>query len=128
MSKIAIVDDAEDTRDFLYFLLKDRHTVVRYSNGAELLAHYRLDAPDLIILDVGLEDMDGFAVLAEIRADTSSPQMPIIAVTAHAMAGDRERCLAAGFDDYVAKPILDLEAFLNQIERHLKRIHRPGSN
>ena len=120
MPKIAVIDDVEDNREFLYFILSDRYDVIRYGSGGEALSGISVERPDLVILDISLPDINGFDVLAEMRRDTSLSRTRVIAVTAHAMAGDREKCLAAGFDGYVSKPILDVDEFLNGIAKHLE--------
>jgi CheY-like chemotaxis protein len=81
----------------------------------------RQERPDLVLLDISLPGMDGVAVLREIRADAGLRDLPVIALTAHAMAGDREKYTAFGFDDYVTKPIVDEEILLSAINRLLAR-------
>ena len=80
-----------------------------------------LEGPDLVLLDISLRGMDGLEVLQHIRAHARLPKLPVIALTAHAMAGDRERFLAAGFDGYLTKPIIDDEALLRTIAEGLMR-------
>jgi CheY-like chemotaxis protein len=75
--------------------------------------------PDLILLDISLPEMDGTEVLAWIRGQDSLKDLPVIALTAHAMAGDRDKYLAAGFNDYVTKPIVDESVLIEAIERCL---------
>jgi CheY-like chemotaxis protein len=82
------------------------------------MAAARAHAPDLVLLDLGLPDMDGWQALREIRADASLSATRIVAFTAHAMVGDRERALAAGFDGYLSKPI-DFATFAETIGRFL---------
>ena len=77
--------------------------------------------PDLVLLDVSLPGMDGLEVLARMRDDAVLCDVPVIVVTAHAMAGDRERYLAAGFDGYVPKPIVDERVLIGTIEALLSR-------
>jgi two-component system sensor histidine kinase/response regulator len=72
-----------------------------------------------VLLDISLPGMDGNEILAEIRRDGRMRHLPIIALTAHAMAGDRERFLDAGFNDYITKPIVDESLLLNAIQRWL---------
>ena len=100
------------------FLQRWGHTVVVASNGREALAALARDAFDLILMDVHMPEMDGFEATAAIRARErpSDEHLPIIAMTASAMKGDRERCLAAGMDGYVTKPIVPAELF-DVIER-----------
>jgi CheY-like chemotaxis protein len=88
-------------------LEKNGHAVVVANNGREALARYEEDQFDIVLMDVQMPEMDGFAATAAIRQlqEANGTHVPILAVTAHAMKGDRERCLAAGMDGHVAKPI-----------------------
>ena len=79
------------------------------------------DIPDLVLLDISLPGMDGTEVLEWIRAQDALSGLPVIALTAHAMSGDREKYLDLGFDDYVTKPIVDEEVLMGAIERLLAR-------
>jgi len=117
---IAVVEDNSDNRLLLRAFLGDRYEIVEYEAGPAALEGFKARAPDLVLLDVSLPGMDGVAVLALLRADEKLKPLPVIALTAHAMAGDRERFLAAGFDDYVSKPIVDEGVLFAAIERHLK--------
>jgi CheY-like chemotaxis protein len=117
MRKIAIVDDAADNREFLYYLLRDEYRVAVYETGEEMLSGIRIDPPDLIIMDIWLDGMDGSEVVRRIREDPSLQKIIVIALTANAMTGDREKYLKAGFDEYVSKPILDIHNFLAAIRR-----------
>ena len=75
--------------------------------------------PDLVLLDISLPEMDGTEVLQRIRANPEIQTLPVVALTAHAMAGDREKYLGAGFNDYVSKPIVDEQVLLDVIQRLL---------
>ena len=88
-------------------LEKNGHAVVVANNGREALARYEAAQFDIVLMDVQMPEMDGFAATAAIRQlqETNGTRVPILALTAHAMTGDRERCLAAGMDGYVTKPI-----------------------
>ncbi len=92
-------------------LEKNGHSVVVSCNGKEALAAIERESFDVVLMDVQMPEMDGFEAVARIRASESphSPRLPILAMTAHAMAGDRERCLAAGMDGYVSKPVQTAE-------------------
>jgi CheY-like chemotaxis protein len=114
---VTIVDDTEDNRDLLYYLLRSEFEVSRHSNGEDALLHLAHSAPDAIVLDIRLPGMNGIEMLNRIREDTRLRSIPVVALTANAMAGDREKYLAAGFDEYIAKPIVDLDAFVNTIRR-----------
>jgi two-component system cell cycle response regulator DivK len=119
MRKIAVIEDAKDNRDLLYFLLRDEFKVMRYSSGEEALGDFEQDAPDLIVLDIWLPGMDGIEVLKQLRQDTRLCGIPVLALTANAMIGDREKYLAAGFDEYVPKPIINIDEFVDTIRRIL---------
>ena len=95
------------------FLEKRGHTVVVAESGRQALDAWRKQPFDLILMDVQMPEMDGFEATALIREQEKSgaKHVPIIAMTAHAMVGDRERCLAAGMDDYVSKPINTTDLF-----------------
>ena len=118
---IAVVEDNADNRLLVDAILGDRFVLHEYENGADALEGLRVRRPDLVLLDVSLPGMDGPEVLANIRRDPTLRDVPVIALTAHAMRGDRERYLALGFDEYVAKPIVDEDALVRVIERLLSR-------
>ena len=118
---IAVVEDNADNRLLVDAILGDQFELVEYAAGVEAIAGMQARRPDLVLLDVSLPGMDGLEVLARLRGDPALGAVPVVAVTAHAMAGDRERYLSAGFDDYVAKPIVDEAALVRVIERLLVR-------
>ncbi|MCC7262636.1 MAG: response regulator [Candidatus Latescibacteria bacterium] len=118
MKKILIVEDVELNRDLLVQLLEDRYLLVEADCGQEGLALARRERPDLILLDISLPGMDGYEVARQLRADPELGRAPLIAVTAHAMAGDQERIFAEGFDDYIAKPI-DEDELWAKVAKHL---------
>ncbi len=120
MLKIAIIEDAEDNRDLLYYLLRDEFEVLRYNSGEEALQHLVQDIPDLVLLDIRLPGMDGLQVLKHIRGDSRLKHTPVLALTANAMTGDREKYLAAGFSAYASKPIVNIDDFLESVRRLLK--------
>ena len=118
--KLVIIEDNEDNRLLVRAILEDLYEVIEYETGPEALASLVLEPPDLVLLDISLPDMDGPEVLRHMRLDAALCQVPIIALTAHAMAGDREAFLAMGFDGYVSKPIVDETELLDAIRRHLQ--------
>lgn len=120
MKRIAVVEDNPDNRLLVYAILEDRYSVLEYESGVEALPGILADAPDLVLLDISLPGMDGTDVLARLRADPRTAKLPMVALTAHAMAGDREKYLAAGFDDYISKPIVDEDILLDVIARLLR--------
>jgi two-component system, cell cycle response regulator DivK len=121
MPTLAVVEDNADNRLLLQAILGDRYDLVEYENGTRALDGLARQKPDLVLLDISLPGMDGTQILQRIRADVGLRDLPVIALTAHAMAGDRERFLAAGFDEYVTKPIVDENQLFGAIERLLKQ-------
>ena len=123
--KILLIEDNEQNRYLAMFLLEKRgHEVVPASDGPlgiELAGRIR---PQLILLDIQLPSMDGYAVARELRKNPALHNVPIVAVTSYAMAGDREKSLAAGCNGYLEKPI-DPETFGADIERYLEAEDRP---
>jgi two-component system cell cycle response regulator DivK len=118
---VAVIEDNADNRLLLDAMLGDRFDLDEYATGGDALAAMPTRLPDLVLLDVSLPGMDGLEVLARMREDAVLCDVPVIVVTAHAMAGDRERYLAAGFDDYVPKPIVDERVLIDTIEALLSR-------
>ena len=121
MATVAVVEDNADNRLLLQAILGDRFDLNEYENGADALSAFEAKRPDLVLLDISLPDMDGTEILKRIRANASIRDLPVIALTAHAMTGDRERFLAAGFDDYITKPIVDETQLFSSIERLLRK-------
>jgi two-component system cell cycle response regulator DivK len=118
-AKIAVVEDNPDNRLLVNTILEDEYEVSEFETGKDAIAGLVDDAPDLVLLDISLPEMDGTEVLAWIRRHPALSELPVIALTAHAMAGDREKYLAAGFNDYVTKPIVDEAVLLEAIHRCL---------
>ena len=118
-AKIAVVEDNPDNRLLVNAILEDMYEISEYETGVEAVEGLPGDPPDLVLLDISLPEMDGTEVLAWIRRQPQFRALPVIALTAHAMAGDREKYLAAGFNDYVTKPILDEDVLLGAIQRCL---------
>src|SRR5262245_1744863 len=116
MKTIAVVEDNADNRLLLNAFLSDHYRITEYETGPAALEGLRSNLPDLVLLDVSLPGMDGLTVLSHLRADERLRELPVIALTAHAMHGDRERFLNAGFNDYVSKPIVDEQVLLKAIE------------
>ncbi|HEX2573615.1 MAG TPA: response regulator [Polyangia bacterium] len=120
MAKILLVEDNEINRDMLSRrLLKRGYEVALAVDGDEGVAMARSETPDLILMDISLPNKDGWTATREIKADPNLTRIPIIALTAHAMAGDREKALAAGCDDYDSKPV-ELPRLLAKIEALLQ--------
>ncbi len=118
-ARIAVVEDNPDNRLLVQAILEDRYEITEYENGAVALAGVTESPPDLVLLDISLPEMDGTEVLRRMRELDHLSGVPVIALTAHAMTGDRERYLGLGFDDYLTKPIVDEEVLVGTIERHL---------
>ena len=119
MARLAVVEDNADNRLLLQAILGDEYDLQEYENGIDALKGIADSRPDLVLLDISLPGMDGNEILQRIRADVGLRQLPVIALTAHAMAGDREKFLAAGFDDYITKPIVDETVLFSSIQRLL---------
>ncbi|HSJ12918.1 MAG TPA: response regulator [Longimicrobiales bacterium] len=119
MPTIAVIEDNADNRLLARAILEDHYRIVEYDGGAVALAAMVDDPPDVVLLDISLPEMDGSEVLRRLRQVPRLRDLPVIALTAHAMAGDRERFLAAGFDAYVSKPIVDEQILLDEVARLL---------
>ena len=117
--KVAVVEDNPDNRMLVEALLEDRYDISEYETGVEAVEGLPGNIPDVVLLDISLPEMDGTEVLAWLRVQDALKHLPVIALTAHAMAGDREKFLSLGFDDYVTKPILDEDRLIDAIERCL---------
>jgi CheY-like chemotaxis protein len=121
MPKILLIEDNEMNRDMLSRrLLKRGYEVVVAVDGQEGVAKARAEAPALVLMDMSLPVLDGWEATRALRADPATRSIPIIALTAHAMAGDREKALAVGCDDFDTKPI-ELERLIGKIEALLAR-------
>jgi CheY-like chemotaxis protein len=116
MPKILLVEDNEMNRDMLSRRLQRRgYDVVTAVDGETGLTMTRTETPALILMDMSLPGVDGWEATRQLKADPATRGIPVIALTAHAMAGDREKALAAGCDDFDIKPI-DLDRLLGKIE------------
>ncbi len=122
MAKILLVEDNELNRDMLSRRLSRRgYEVVIAVDGEEGITHATESSPDVILMDMSLPKVDGWEATRQIKANEATSGIPVIALTAHAMAGDREQALAAGCDDYDTKPI-ELDRLLAKIEAQLTRV------
>ena len=115
-TRIAIIDDNEDNRLIFRTYLEDVYNVIEFADGEKAIADMKAAPPDFVFLDISLPGLDGVEILRRIRQDERLQRLPIFALTAHGMVGDRERFIAAGFDGYVSKPVLDLRALRCLIE------------
>lgn len=117
--RVVVVEDNPDNRLLVEAILEDRYDLIEYETGSEALAGISADRPDLVLLDISLPGQDGMEVLKALRTDPGLRALPVVALTAHAMSGDREKYLAAGFDEYISKPIVDEEQLLGPLSRLL---------
>ncbi len=116
MARVLLVEDSEQIWDFLSRRLTRRgYEILLAHNGEEGVASAKAAKPDLILLDMNLPVMDGWTAARVIKTDPNTSNIPIIALTAHAMSGDREKTLQAGCDDYHPKPI-DFPRLIEQID------------
>ena len=118
---ILVVEDNDMNMQLVEFLLEEGgYDIVKAASGEEALELTRSTpgAPDLILMDIHLPDMDGLSVVRAMKTDDRTRRIPILALTAHAMRGDKDRFLEAGCDGYISKPI-DVKTFISSIEQYL---------
>ena len=125
MTKILIAEDNAVNRELLRELLEIRgYTVVEACDGEEALRIIEQTQPDLVLLDIGMPLLDGFGVIRKIRENPRFASMPVVAVTAYAMQGDREKILSSKFDGYLSKPV-DARSLVQELDRVLSRQGEP---
>jgi two-component system cell cycle response regulator DivK len=118
--KVLIADDNPVSRELIREILEyDQYEVIEAADGGEALEKVRRHRPDLALLDIQMPVMDGNAVIREIRADPHVSHLPVAALTAYAMQGDRERALSLGFSGYITKPI-EIAGFRAEVAKLLK--------
>ena len=118
--KILIIEDNAQNLYLIHFLLESNgYTVLEAENGIIGIQKAKEEKPDIILLDIQLPEMDGYEIARILRSTPGIDTIPIIAVTSYAMAGDKERILAAGATDYIEKPI-NPATFVDQIKVHFK--------
>jgi CheY-like chemotaxis protein len=116
MAKILLVEDNEMNRDMLSRRLERRgYEVIVAVDGEEGVARAKADGPDLVVMDLSLPGIDGWEATRQLKAADETRSIPVLALTAHAMAGDREKALGAGCDDFDTKPV-DLPRLVDKIE------------
>jgi CheY-like chemotaxis protein len=121
VAKVLIVEDNEMNRDMLSRRLERKgYTVVMAVDGGEGVAKASSENPDIILMDMSLPVLDGWEATRRVKADPATAKIPVIALTAHAMAGDRDKTIEAGCDDYDTKPI-ELPRLLAKIEALLEK-------
>lgn len=124
MARILVIEDNPDNLELMSYLLRAfGHQVSTAMDGEEGVQAVRRERPDLVVSDVHLPRLDGHAVARLLKGDTQLKAIPLVAVTALAMVGDRDKVLASGFDGYIAKPI-EPESFIVQVESFLDVAHR----
>jgi two-component system, cell cycle response regulator DivK len=118
---ILYVEDNQDNRKLVRRVLEaDGYAVDEAKNAQEALVYLNIKPPALILMDISMPDMDGYTLTTKIKAMPEFAKLPIIAMTANVMRGDRERSLEAGCDGYIQKPI-DIDTLTQQVERYIKR-------
>jgi len=110
-----VVEDNADGRLVLEYALRSHCRLRSFADAPSALESMREDPPDVAVLDISLPGMNGLELLAAMRQDSALSRIPAIALTAHSMRGDAERLLAAGFDDYIGKPVSDFNALVTRI-------------
>jgi CheY-like chemotaxis protein len=121
MTKVLIAEDNAVNRELLRELLEMRgYTVVEACDGEEALRMIEQTQPDLLLLDIGMPVLDGFAVVRKIRQNPRLAPLPVVAVTAYAMQGDREKILNSKFDGYLSKPV-DSRSLSEELDRLLSK-------
>src|SRR5262245_56259504 len=125
MPKILLVEDNEMNRDMLSRrLVRNGYEVVIATDGQQGVAMAASERPDLILMDMGLPVIDGWEATRRIKANEATKAIPVIALTAHAMAGDREKAIEIGCDDYDTKPV-EINRLLGKMRALLEAVSRP---
>lgn len=125
MSKILLIEDNEMNSDMLSRRLQRKgHDVIVAVDGVQGIELAHSQKPDLILMDMSLPVMDGWEATQQLKSTTETKAIPIIALTAHAMAGDREKCLEVGCDDYDTKPV-EFSRLLGKIQTLLAKTVSP---
>ena len=117
--KILVADDNAASRELIREVLEmSGYDVIEACDGQDAVERVREGPPDLVLVDIQMPRLDGYGVLRELRADPSLAALRVVALTAFAMQGDRERAMEAGFDGYITKPV-DLAALRQEVRRFL---------
>ena len=121
MTKVLVAEDKPINREMLHELLENRgYAVVEACNGQEALRMIDETQPDILLLDISMPVLDGYAVARKIRENPALAPLPILAITAYAMQGDREKILHSGFDGYLSKPV-NARALADELDRLLRK-------
>jgi two-component system, cell cycle response regulator DivK len=120
MARVLVVEDQAENLDLMVYLLTAfGHEALVARNGAEGMAAVTRERPDLVVMDLQMPVLDGYTAASRIKRDPELSAIPLVAVTAYAMVGERERITAAGFDGYLTKPI-DPMVFVRELEEYLR--------
>jgi len=118
--KLLIVEDNQDNRELAIKVLKNKgYEIIEAVDGEEAIVKAISEKPDLILLDISLPKLDGYEVAKKLKSMEEFQEIPIVAFTAHAMKGDREKVIAGGFEGYISKPI-NVREFPDQIKAYLR--------
>lgn len=118
--KILVVDDNQDSRELVVKILKKMgYQMIEAADGEEALEKAIAENPDIILMDISIPKIDGYEVTRRLKSQVKFKDIPIIALTAHAMKGDREKAIEAGCEGYISKPI-NIHELPDQIRSHLK--------
>ena len=120
MKRILVIEDVEFNRDLIVQLLEEEYEILTATDGAEGIDVARRERPDLILMDLSLPVMDGWEATRQIKTDKEIRNIPVIALSAHAMTGDEERARQSGCDDYLSKP-LDENLLFEKLAKFLGR-------
>jgi len=118
--KILIVEDNEDSRELVVKVLRNKgYVMVEAVDGEEAIEKVVSERPDLVLLDISIPKLDGYEVAKRLKGREDVKDIPIVAVTAHAMKGDREKVISAGFEGYISKPV-NVRELPEQVKSYLK--------
>ena len=127
-SRILVIEDNPTNLELMTYLLKAfGHTTIAAHDGEEGVRAALSSTPDLILCDLALPKLDGYGVARCVKEEPTLKHIPLIAVTAAAMVGDRDKVIATGFDGYISKPITP-ETFVAEVESYIRRNTRDGDN
>ena len=118
--KILIVEDNEDSRELVAKVLKNKgYVIIEAVDGEEAIQKVISEKPDLVLLDISIPKVDGYEVAKRLKSRDDVKDIPIVAVTAHAMKGDREKVIASGFEGYISKPV-NVRELPDQVRSYLR--------
>ena len=118
--KILVVEDNQDSRELVVKVLKNKgYQMIEAADGEEALEKAMAEKPSLILMDISIPKLDGYEVTKRLKSQEEFREIPIVALTAHAMKGDREKFISVGFEGYISKPI-NVHEFPEQIRAYLR--------